>query len=279
MACPRCGADSTSLLPAVGGRTVCRRCGASVVTAGAEPAASATVVEQRRRAPVATIVLLIVVVLFSCLYLGGRIAIRALEARMRRDECERQLHKISVALQNYADENGVYPPAVTRDATGRPLHSWRVLILPHLEKADAELHKEYHYDEPWDGPHNRELASRMPGTYRCPEDPGAGDSYTSYVAIVDGATGEFAAYPAGGSNAPPKKTPMTKYLVVESAESGINWMEPKDITLGSNGQPTNPLPDHFGYHVGGSLALKEDDEKVVLPDDQVAKAIVAKPGG
>jgi hypothetical protein len=277
MACPRCGADSTSLLPAAGGRAVCRRCGASVIVSGAEPAAAATVVVQRRRAPVATIVLLVVVVLFSGLFLTGRVLVRAFEAYMRREECDRQLHKISVALRSYADENSVYPPAVNRDASGRPLHSWRVLILPHLGKDEEALYKEYHFDEPWDGPHNRELANRMPEAYRCPEDPGAGDSHTSYVAIADGATDEFAAYPTGGSNAPPKKPPMTQYLVVESADSGINWMEPKDITLGSNGQPDTPLPDHFGYHVGGSLALKEDDEKVVLPDEQLAKAIVTKP--
>lgn len=247
------------------------------MVAGDEPAVGATVVARRARPPVALLVLLALIVLFSGLYLAGRIAFRAIEARVRRDQCEQQLHKISVALQNYADENSVFPPAVIRDAEGRPMHSWRVLILPHLEKHDAELHKEYRYDEPWDGPHNRELADRMPSAYRCPEDPGALDSYTSYVAIIDGATGEFAAYPTGGSNAPPKKPPMSKYLVVESADSGINWMEPKDITLGQNGKLTAPLPDHFGYHVGGSVALAEDDEKDVLTDEELKEAIVTAP--
>ena len=277
MACPRCGADGASLLPAAGGRAVCRRCGTSVVYDAARGDVAVGVVVRRAGPPVLTLVLLGVVVLLAGLYLVGRIAFRAMEARMRRHECEEQLHKISVALRNYVDENSVYPPAITRDASGRPLHSWRVLILPYLEKEDAALHKEYRYDEPWDGPHNRELANRMPAAYRCPEDPGALDSYTSYVAIVDGTTGEFAAYPTGGSNAPPKKPPMTDLLVVASADSGINWMEPKDITLGPNGKPDAPLPDHFGYHVGGSVALKEDDDKVVLTDAELAKAIVTAP--
>jgi hypothetical protein len=277
MACPRCGADNTSLMSATGGRAVCRRCGTSVAVAGAEPALAAGVVDRPRRSPVVPLVLLGVVVLLAGLTLAGRILFRAWEAEYRRSECAGRLHNISVALKNYADDNSVYPPAVTFDAKGKPLHSWRVLILPHLGKEHEALHKEYHYDEPWDGPHNRELANRMPAAYRCPEDPGALDLYTSYQAIVDGATGEFAAYPTGGSNAPPKKPPMTAYLVVETADSGVNWMEPKDITLGPNSQPRTPLPAQFGYHVGGSMVVDEDGETTLLSDDQLAKAIVAQP--
>jgi hypothetical protein len=198
-------------------------------------------------------------------------------ARQHRTDCEGQLHKISVALKNYYDENSVYPPAVVRDAQGRPMHSWRVLILPHLGKPEEELHKEYRYDEPWDGPHNRELAQRMPAVYRCPEDPGAVDSQTSYVAIVDSSTDEFAAYPTGGGNAPPKNPPLTAYLVVELADSCINWLEPKDVSLDKNGKPVQPLPDQFGYHVGGGVAVDADGSTIVLANDELARAIVAKP--
>lgn len=264
-------------MPAPDGRSVCRRCGAGVVADSGESAVSAAVVDRRKRSPVLPLLLVAVIVLLTAVYLVGRIVYRAGEARFRREMCAAQLHKITVALQNYANDNGVYPPAIMRDAHGQPQHSWRVLILPHLGKDEEELHKEYHYDEPWDGPHNRELANRMPAAYRCPEDPGASDSNTSYLAIVDSATGEFAAYPTGGSNAPPKKPPMTAYLVVESAESGINWMEPKDITLGTSGQPDNPLPAHFGYHVGGGLVVDEDGVTSVLSDEELAKAIVAVP--
>ena len=256
---------------------MCRRCGASVARSESEPAVAAAVIQPPRRLPILPLVVLTLLLLAAGLVVAGRIAWRALEARHHRDLCAGQLHKISVALKNYADEHGVYPPAVVRDSQGRPMHSWRALILPHLEKDDAELHKEYHYDEPWDGPRNRQLADRMPQIYRCPEDPAALDSQTSYLALVDGATGEFAAYPTGGGNAPPKSPPMTAYLVVEVAESGVGWMEPKDIALGKNSQPDKPLPAHFGYHVGGGVAVDEDGATIVLPDEELAKAIVAKP--
>jgi hypothetical protein len=237
----------------------------------------ATVMRRRRNPPILPLLVVGIIVLVAGLGLAVRVVFRAFEARHYRDECSKQLHKISVALQNYADQNSAYPPAVIRDAQGRPLHSWRVLILPHLGTKEDELHKEYRYDEPWDGPHNRELARRMPEAYRCPEDPGALDAQSSYLAIVDDTTGEFAAYPTLGSNAPPRKPPMTAYVVVEVAESGINWLEPKDISLGTNGQPVKPLPKHFGYHVGGGVAVDADGATIVLPDDELAKAIIAKP--
>jgi hypothetical protein len=44
------------------------------------------------------------------------------------------LHQIALALQNYHDEYGVFPPAVVTDATGKPLYSGRVLLLPFLEE-------------------------------------------------------------------------------------------------------------------------------------------------
>jgi hypothetical protein len=277
MSCPRCGADSGELLPASGGRATCRRCGASLALAEAEQALAATVVRRRRVAPVLLLVAIALLVLATGGGLVLRILFRAFEARFHRMACEQQLHKLSVALQNYADEHNVYPPAIIRDAKGNPLHSWRVLILPHLGTEEEKLHKEYRYDEPWDGPHNRELANRMPTVFRCPEDPGALDYQTSYVGIVDGATGDFAAYPTSGSTAPPKKPPMTAYLVVEMANSGINWMEPKDVTLGANSQPDQPLPDQFGYHVGGAVAVDSSGATIVLPHDEMAQALVTPP--
>ena len=57
-----------------------------------------------------------------------------------------------LALHNYHDTHGLYPPAVVYGDDDKPLYSWRVLILPFVEQ-DA-LYKEFHLDEPWDSPHN-----------------------------------------------------------------------------------------------------------------------------
>ena len=83
-----------------------------------------------------------------------------------RTQCVNNLKQIGLAMHNYHATHKTFPPAFTVDKDGKPLLSWRVLILPYLEQ-DA-LYKEFHLDEPWDSPHNRTLIERMPPTYRCP---------------------------------------------------------------------------------------------------------------
>ena len=45
--------------------------------------------------------------------------------------CVNNLKQIALALHNYEEVYKVLPPAYTVDAQGRPLHSWRTLILPY----------------------------------------------------------------------------------------------------------------------------------------------------
>jgi hypothetical protein len=75
----------------------------------------------------------------------------------------RQLRQIALALHNYHDAVGTFPPPASSSRDGKPLLSWRVLILPYLEQ-DA-LYREFHLDEPWDSPHNKRLIDRMPAIY------------------------------------------------------------------------------------------------------------------
>src|SRR5512147_3147612 len=69
-----------------------------------------------------------------------------------------------MAVQNYADSHMDSLPVAATRKDGKPLLSWRVMILPYIEE-DA-LFREFHLDEPWDGPHNVKLLDRMPKIYQ-----------------------------------------------------------------------------------------------------------------
>src|SRR5438445_2885649 len=45
-----------------------------------------------------------------------------------------QLRQIALALHNYHDTHGTLPPAAVRGPDGRPLYSWRVLLLPFIDQ-------------------------------------------------------------------------------------------------------------------------------------------------
>src|ERR1700694_3210717 len=64
------------------------------------------------------------------------------------------------------DTEGRFPPAVVYGKDGKPLLSWRVLILPHMNQ--DELYKQFKLDEPWDSANNLPLLAKMPPDYAPP---------------------------------------------------------------------------------------------------------------
>jgi hypothetical protein len=76
---------------------------------------------------------------------------------------QNKLKQIGLAFHMYNEKNKSLPPAAVYNKEGRPLYSWRVLLLPYLE-ADI-TYKVYHLDEPWDSPHNLQFVKQMPPIY------------------------------------------------------------------------------------------------------------------
>jgi hypothetical protein len=90
------------------------------------------------------------------------------------------MKQLALAMHNYAEANRRFPPAVLYGPDGKTQYSWRVALLPYLE---ADIYKQYHFDEPWDGPNNRKLLEKMPAVFRCPAEP-AESQNSSYFALV-----------------------------------------------------------------------------------------------
>ena len=76
----------------------------------------------------------------------------------RRTQCKNNLKQIGLALHNYHDEYGAFPPAYTVDADGKPLHSWRTLLLPYLDQ--RPLYATIDLTKAWDDPANAEACKK-----------------------------------------------------------------------------------------------------------------------
>jgi len=96
----------------------------------------------------------------------------------KRMQCFNNLKVIGLALHNYHDKFGTFPPAYTVDQDGTPLHSWRTLLLPYLE--EEQLYAQIRLDEPWDSIHNRQFADVQLSVYSCPK----GNGGLSYLAVA-----------------------------------------------------------------------------------------------
>jgi Protein of unknown function (DUF1559) len=147
----------------------------------------------------------------------------------RRSMCVNNLKQVSLALYNYHERFGSFPPAYIPDASGRPMHSWRVLILPFLE--EQRLYDQYDFGEPWNGPNNIKLLDSMPRIFACPRRSSNPKNLTSYVVITGPGTlfpGVNSAKVADISDG----TPNT-LMVVETDNVGIPWTSPVDLDVRS----------------------------------------------
>jgi len=213
-------------------------------------------------------------VLFLCLVVP---AISGTQHAARRSICQGHLKQIVVALHSYHDDYGCFPPAVIRDQNGRPMHSWRVLLLPYLEQ--LKLYASYRFDEPWDGPNNKLLPTADMPYYSCPEHPGVrgktSPTDTSYVVIV----GPKSAFPGDQCVALSDITDDhgNTILVVEIANSGIHWIEPRDLHVTQMARQINPprgqgISSAHGPHPPGGANVVMVDGTVKFLDAKLLTA-------
>jgi prepilin-type processing-associated H-X9-DG protein len=186
-----------------------------------------------------------------------------------RGYCRDNLKQFVLALHVYHDVYGSFPPAYIADKNGRPMHSWRVLILPYIEQ--KPLYDQYRFDEPWDGPNNSKLAGTIVKAYRCPAQQAkkgsAASLETNYVAILGDHTAwqgekalDFPDFTDGMSNV---------ILVVEVHNSGIHWMEPRDLHVSQMATVINPIHGQgiSSAHPGGAQVGMADGAVRFLKDD------------
>ena len=201
---------------------------------------------------------------------------------MHRTECKNNLKQIGLALHNYHDKYGTFPPAYIADEHGRRMHSWRVLLLPFVDQ--QTLYNQYRFDEPWDGPNNRQLLETVVPAYQCPSEyRHQKPQFTAnYLAIV----GQDTAWPGDRSSSISDFTDglSNTLLVVEVANSGVHWMEPRDLSTTIMSHTINPSAGQgiSSKHTGGANALMGDGAVRFLsqkmPESMLQKLITPNGG-
>lgn len=141
---------------------------------------------------------------------------------MHRAECVSHLQRIGLAMLMYEREHGSLPPAFTIDASGKPLHSWRTLLLPYV--GQGELYAKLRLDEPWDSPHNSQFLRATPDIYQCPSVTLAA-GLTTYTVVVGDKT------PFGAGQGRMLKDFGDRLALVVERMQPVMWMDPaSDLT-------------------------------------------------
>lgn len=138
--------------------------------------------------------------------------------------CLNNLKQISLALEEYNEVHGMFPPAYTLDAEGKRLHSWRTLILPYLDQ--VPLYESIDLGKPWHDPVNTEALNRIPKVYICPANTNTG-TRTLYLG-VGGSGGCFAGSKPRKREEITDKPEETLMVIEVHSDRGVPWMAPID---------------------------------------------------
>jgi RNA polymerase sigma factor (sigma-70 family) len=163
--------------------------------------------------------------------------------RNERDQSVNNLKMIALAMHNFAansKETRFAPAAIRND--GKSLLSWRVAILPFLEQ--QALYDRFHFDEPWNSPHNKTLLNQMPDIYapvaRTDEPRGS-----TYYQVFAG-PGALFEDERGPRLQDVKDGTSNTFMVVE-ADSPVPWTKPEDVSYDKD----KPLPKFGRQFVEG----------------------------
>ncbi|HEX4072783.1 MAG TPA: DUF1559 domain-containing protein [Planctomycetaceae bacterium] len=187
----------------------------------------------------------------------------------------RNLKRLGIALHAWADAHQVtpgktdnladpksalnspflrFPPAVVygKDGKGKYPHSWRVELLPYLKAKN--VYDEYHFDEPWDSPANKNVMAKMPEVFRNPADDSVNYNSSYFVLVgrlvdenVNG-PGLQTLFSCKVGVALRQITDMTaNTLAMVEAKRDIPWTKPEDIPY----EPAGKLPQLGGFFQEG----------------------------
>ncbi|MDR3199001.1 MAG: DUF1559 domain-containing protein [Planctomycetaceae bacterium] len=139
------------------------------------------------------------------------------------------IRNIMLAFHNYCGANLKLPPLYTVDAEGKPLHSWRVLLLPYLGTGYTHLYEKIRLNEPWDSEYNKQFHNVFIKEYVCPQIMSYNGNEMCNYAVI-----------AGQPLTPQKSSDLLKDIIdgtsntvsIVVVKKPFYWMDPKaDITL------------------------------------------------
>ena len=249
----------------------------------------------RLRRPIRTLA-----TVFVCIYVAMFFILpmfsSAREAAQRM-QCTGKMKQVALAFHIYHDKYHSFPPAYTVDESGKPLHNWRVLILPFLESTELkELYDEIRLDEPWDSEHNRQFHSRVVSCYQCPSDRVTGmraflsgrfrkllqgDLNCNYSVVV----GEQTIFPGSKTTAFGNVSDgRSNTILIVERMFPICWMDPTheitfdDACQGINASVYGPGSGHPG---GCNMAIADGSVQFVSEtiEPETLKGLLTKAGG
>jgi hypothetical protein len=169
--------------------------------------------------------------------------------------------------------------AYTTDENGKPLHSWRVLMLPYLE--GQSLYDSIRLDEPWDSDYNKQFHgqtssvfhNQAPSVFQCPDADSDMAGMTCYSVVIGPESYpvepnvrlEFARVSDGASNT----------ISIVERKTPVCWMDPtQEITFEKACEGINVSADGLGSNHAAGMNIGLFDGSVMFVSETIAPNVL-----
>jgi prepilin-type N-terminal cleavage/methylation domain-containing protein/prepilin-type processing-associated H-X9-DG protein len=123
----------------------------------------------RRRRSAFTLIELLVVIAIIAILMGLLVpAVQKVRAAAARISCGNNLHQLGIAINNYENAKGFYPPG------GSNGYSTHALLLPYMEQ--DPIYRQINFSVPYTNPVNAAATAARVKSFRCPADPTSDDA-------------------------------------------------------------------------------------------------------
>jgi hypothetical protein len=204
--------------------------------------------------------------------------------RADRNRSANNLKQITLAMINFADTNGGMPANAVVDKAGKPLLSWRVMILPYIEQ--LALYNQFKFDEPWDSKNNKKLLEKMPKIFAPTITGKPAKPNTTYYQVFTGPDTPFnpkairgfgavslgARYPATFTDG------TSNTILVAEAHKPVEWTKPDELTYDAK----KAIPKLGGlFREGFHIALADGSVRFLSRkfDEKTLRAAITPSGG
>lgn len=187
--CPHCGKATTVADQYAGQSGPCAACGRTITIphASAYPAVSPPAAAAAGGGIAMALIIGLIAIAGGLVVCGGILVALLLPAVQQTRGAARRVHsannmkQIVIALHNYHDTYKQFPPAVVKDADGKPMYSGMVLLLPFVEQ--LHVFNQFDQNKPWDAPENMHLSQMDLAIFKNPSAAPGPAGKTDYLFV------------------------------------------------------------------------------------------------